>query len=380
MNGSLLGHLAHRFGVRREPVATTAVCRIVGQHARARAALVQLLADGTVPAQVRERVTFATEVHDANDGGITDLEGRVDGLTWFVVEGKFGAPLQPVQPVGYAERLQNGGSLLFVCPDQRIPALAAQLTDRVDEAGIRADAAAWHTDEAGTRWLGLSRQRRLGITSWGRLLHALKGRDAADSAQFALLSDIHQLEGLVAQFEREVSQWTAAELTTGGTGLTFAKAVHAANDLCALVSDELGIPLPSRHPQWWKSPSGTLSPADYLDWYGALFDLPDGKLAAAFEPVKWGTEGFPSPLTLSINPRGLTHDAAQRVRSAYLRMADAATDRLREMLDHPPLVARTSEYGWWELPVPLRPDLTAQEARDDMAVTVKQLLAPLREL
>ncbi|MCC9308654.1 hypothetical protein LN042_16460 [Kitasatospora sp. RB6PN24] len=38
------------------------------------------------------------------------------------------------------------------------------------------------------------------------------------------------------------------------------------------------------------------------------------------------------------------------------------------------------EYGWWALPVPLRPDLTAQEARDDMAVTVKHMLAPLREL
>ena len=372
----ILGFLARHFKAPAEVVATEGLCYLLQRHEVAREAVVAALATELVTQEARDRISFISQARWAGDAAIVDLEGRVRvrERPLISIEGKLGAPLQDTQPVGYAERLQDGGALLFVCPVQRIGRLRGMLCDRVRDAQMLADSGGWKPDPAGIEWVALTGSRRLGITSWTLLLSLIKGGAGAMPPELG--SDIHQLEGLVARYEQELLSWTAEELQSGGFGLTFGKAQLAAQVLCKTVSDQLNCPATTG---WHTTGGGATTAADFQDWYGAQFNVAGAWIVAGFEPRVWG-DGAWTPLRIWFDARELPSHAADLLHPVYLRMLDISSKLLYDMLKAPAATAWDKDAGWWMLPFPLRPDISSKEAREEMKMTAAVLLAPLIDL
>ena len=372
----ILGFLAGHFKAPPEVVATEGLYYLLKQHPPAREAAVAALATGLIPQETRDRICFISQARSSADTVIVDLEGRAGKRERPVlsIEGKLGAPLQDAQPVKYADRLQDGGSLLFVCPVQRISRLSQDLWDRVEAEQMLLDGAEWKPDAAGIRWVELTRSRRLGITSWTTLLDLIK--DGAGTMPPELTSDIHQLEGLVVRYERELLSWTTEELQSGGFGLTFGKAQFASQELCKIVSEQLNWPAT---PAWHTTGGGATTAGDFQDWYGTLACFADVWLAVGFEPRVWG-DGTWTPLRILFDARKLPAAAAGLLYPVYLQMRDMANELLHQMLKAPPAAAWDQDDDWWMLPFPLRPEITSTEARAEMQKTAAALLAPLINL
>lgn len=371
---SMLAFLADRFSVRpKETLATEGLRYLVQAYPAASKTLASLLAGEQVPHDVLDRIWFTSEVRDEADNGRIDLVGRVDGKSWIAIEGKFGAPLQPTQPVDYVNRLEAGGSLLFVCPSERVPILSIELAGRATRAQLAVTGTQWREDKTGTLWLPLTSHRRLGITSWTKLLRIL--RTAATPGTHKLSADIHQLEGLVTEYEQQLSTWNAEELIKGGAGITFAKALHANRVLCDIVSHQLGTKI---KPSWRTTGPAAKNPSEFWDWYGGMVDIAEVPLAICFEPIHWGRDNCPSPLLLGLKVGGLPVATIELLFPAYLAMIAAADELFHEMLGTPPLEPWSSqEDNWWMVPFPLRPDRTSEEMQEEMASTTKVLLSPL---
>lgn len=370
----ILGFLAGHFKAPAEVVATEGLCYLLRQHTAAREATVAALTTG-VDTQTRDRISFISQARSEGDTAIVDLEGRVRARErpLISIEGKFGAPLQDTQPVEYADRLKDGGSLLFVCPVQRIGRLRRMLEDRVSEAQMLAGGP-WKPDASGIDWVALTRSRRLGITSWTTLLDLIK--DGAGTMPPELESDIHQMEGLVARYEQELLAWTAEELQSGGFGHTFGKAQLASQVLCEIVSDQLKY---SAKAAWHTTGSGATTAADFQDWYGAWVCFADTWITVGFEPRVWG-DGIWTPLRIWFDARKLSSEDADLLHPVYLRMLDISNELLHDMLQAPSAATWDKDDSWWMLPFPLRPDISSREAREEMKKTATALLAPLIDL
>jgi hypothetical protein len=303
-----------------------------------------------------------------------DLEGRADIGVAISIEGKLNAPLRDSQPVDYARRLVDGGSLLFVCPSRRITRLRPELLARAAGDGQLADEAGWHTDRSGIEWTRLTSDRRLGISSWARLFAVVRRGSGGMSPDLA--SDLHQLEGLVAMYEHDLLSWTPEELRSGGTGLTFSKAVATTRVLCQVTAERFGTPLA---PAWHATRAAVTAVEEYWDWFGSDARISGVRFWISFEPTLWGEDDASSPLRISLSPPDKP-DEARRLYPAYLRMLAQANDLLREALDVEPAAASGKDASWWMLPFPLRPGITSEEARDDMASAVTKILAFLADL
>jgi hypothetical protein len=370
----ILGFLAGHFKVPAEVVATEGLCYLLQQYPAAREVAVAALAAESIPLETRGRISFISQARSEADAVIVDLEGR-DGKRErpvLSIEGKLGAPLQDSQPVKYADRLEDGGSLLFVCPAQRISRLSRALWDRVEAEQMLDSGAAWKPDAAGITWVALTRNRRLGITSWTALLDLIK--DRAETMTPELTSDIHQLEGLVARYERELLSWTTEELKSGGFGLTFGKAQFAAQELCKIVSKQTNRE--ATPPAWHTTGSRATTAADFQDWYGTWVGVAGAWITVGFEPRLWG-DGIWTPLRIWFDARKLSADAAGLLFPVYLQMRDIANELLHQMLQAPPAAAWDQDDDWWMLPFPLRPQISSKEARAEMEITAATLLAPL---
>ncbi len=375
-SNSILGFLARHFKAPPEVVATEGLYYLLQQHAPARQAAVAALVGDTelVAQETRDKIFFISQARSAGDTAIVDLEGRVSERVLVSIEGKLGAPLQETQPVKYADRLEDGGSLLFVCPVQRIDRLRRMLWDRVAGKQMLADDADWEPDASGILWVALTRSRRLGITSWNALLDLIKAGSGKTSPE--LESDIHQMEGLVARYERELLAWTAEELRSGGFGLTFAKAQFASQELCKIVAGQLNCPATAL---WRTTGGGATTAGDFEDWYGVTGSLAGVSIQVGFEPRVWGEDAW-TPLRLWFVAKELSSDAADLLYPAYLRMLDISNELLYHMLTAPPAAAWDKDADWWMLPFPLRPEISSTEAREEMGRTAAALLAPLIDL
>ncbi len=376
MNTSVLAHLAERFKAPHpETLVTEALCFVLTRHPAARAAAIALLATDAVPEDVRDWIKFTSEVAGAETSGRVDIAGQADRKTWLSIEGKFGAPLTPRQPVACIRELEKGGSILFVCPAPRIPRLRDELAARTTEAGQSAPGQVWRPGPAGVEWLALAEDRRMGVTSWPSLLAELG--NALPETDRPMTSDLHQLEGIVAKFEDDLLGWTPEELTSGGLGATFAKALHSTRVLCRIVAEELG----TAHAPQWHTPSRTavLPSSELWDWYGQRFGTAWSGLAVCLEPTTyWGLEGCRSPLRLGFNVAA-ARLPLDRLYQVYRDM-HALSDRRFHDLSGPRTAAAAPaprSDGWWLLPFPVRPGLAGQEAADEMRATARTLVAPL---
>jgi hypothetical protein len=143
-SSGILAFLADRFNVRsREELATEGLGYLLQEYPMVRDSVVEVLATALIRPEVRSDIMFISQARSADDPWIVDLEGSINECVYISIEGKLDAPLQPSQPVGYAERLQDGGSLLFICPSRRIPRLRTELQQRACDAGLLDGNAFW---------------------------------------------------------------------------------------------------------------------------------------------------------------------------------------------------------------------------------------------
>ncbi|WP_133259982.1 hypothetical protein [Streptacidiphilus pinicola] len=360
----------------KEDVATGALCFMLQRHPAIRTTLLSVLAGSGISAEAQEQIRFMPQARSGDDKAVVDIEGRIGSRTWLSIEVKLNAPLQPTQPVVYAERLEGGGSLLFVCPAVRIPRLRAELMERCAAVGLAAQTSLWERDGYGVEWLALTGGRRVGITSWRLVLDLI--RPPAFAPDPGLASDHYQLEEFVATHEQELWSWGAGELTQGGFGLTFAKAIYSTRVLCGIVAEELGVPF---QPSWQTTrASDASSPARIWDWFGSRQKLPgaDAELGVCFEPIQnWGACAA-SPLRFGLT--GMSDSSAERLRPVFREMHRAAQLIFNEAGQDLEAPVDGSDLTWWMLPFPVRSDRTDLEMYQDMKAAVEAILKPLKEV
>lgn len=136
-SSGILAFLADRFNVRsREEFATEGLGYLLQEYPVVRDIVVNALATSSIAPETRSDMAFISQARSADDSWVVDLEGRVDERVYISVEGKLDARLQPSQPVEYVNRLQDGGSLVLVCPSGRISRLQEELQHRADNGGL----------------------------------------------------------------------------------------------------------------------------------------------------------------------------------------------------------------------------------------------------
>jgi hypothetical protein len=188
MDDRILGHLAQRFAVSEENLATEALTWLLRRSAAARAALVGLAR--AVGTDVPDDLTFVGQV-GSPDTGRPDVVGLDAGARErLLVEAKFAAALTDQQPGGYLKRLPPDvdGMLLVVAPAVRLPTLWVELLRAVPElATIAPSPSAVPT--AGVLSVKAGARTTLALVSWrsliSRVLEALRAADEPSLAQDA---------------------------------------------------------------------------------------------------------------------------------------------------------------------------------------------------
>jgi hypothetical protein len=180
---SLLGYLASKHVVQREVLATDAVVFLLAQSEAARAGVAALLGlSGTT-------LSFEGQAVDESarpDIAARDGRGRLRGL----IEGKFWAGLTENQPGEYLRMLEHeGGPLIFVAPRARHQALWGELLSRVPH----------FVRDAKQPFTAVHGNTRLVLTGWRELLQAM----APGVGGTPLEAELHQLEGMVREFEAD---------------------------------------------------------------------------------------------------------------------------------------------------------------------------------
>jgi hypothetical protein len=184
----ILGHLAQRFAVSAENIATEALTWLLGRSAAARAAMVGLVR--SVGVDVPDELTFIGQVGSA-DTGRPDVVG-FDGSrrVRLLIEAKFAAALTPQQPSGYLKSLPPDVDtmLLVVAPDERRATLWVELLRAVPELAPVAPSPS-AVPEAGVLRVKTGTRTTLALVSWGnlvsRVLDALRSADESSLARDA---------------------------------------------------------------------------------------------------------------------------------------------------------------------------------------------------
>ncbi|MYB43847.1 MAG: hypothetical protein F4X74_02755 [Acidimicrobiia bacterium] len=197
---SLLAHVAWKFTGQTETLATEALGYILSRSVAAREALREMLRDGG--ADVAPLVRVATEVIGKKDERLDLVAFDRRGSERVLIEVKFWAGLTSKQPEEYLGRLPRDGDpavLLFVAPEQRLVTLWAEICRR---AGARCELG----DDAGIEGLMSvmvdGSPRRLMLTSWRRLLDAMRSRANA-AGDSSAVRDILQLGALCERQDQD---------------------------------------------------------------------------------------------------------------------------------------------------------------------------------
>ena len=197
---SLLAHVAWKFTGQTETLATEALGYILARSGAAREALRETLRTGG--ADVAPLARVATEVIGEKDEILDLVAFDEQGSERVLIEVKFWAGLTSNQPETYLDRLPRDGKpavLLFVAPEQRLLTLWAEICRR-------AEAVCELGADAGTEGLESvvvdGSPRRLMLTSWRRLLAAMRSRANTDGDS-STERDILQLGALCQRQDGE---------------------------------------------------------------------------------------------------------------------------------------------------------------------------------
>ncbi|HEY6792089.1 MAG TPA: hypothetical protein VI365_32730 [Trebonia sp.] len=196
----ILGHLAQRFAVSEENLATEALTWLLRRSAAARAALAGFAraADVDVPGEL----TFTGQV-GSPDTGRPDVVGiDASSRKRFLIEAKFAAALTDQQPGGYLRSLPPDvdGIVLVVAPEVRLATLWVELLRAVPELAATAPSpSAVPTSGLLSAKVGL--HATLALVSWRRLVSRVL--DALRAAgESVLAEDAEQLLALTEAMDR----------------------------------------------------------------------------------------------------------------------------------------------------------------------------------
>ena len=192
----ILGHLAQRFAVSEENLATEALTWLLRRSAAARTALVGLAR--TMGADVPDELTFIGQVGSA-DTGRPDVVGLdASSRERLLIEAKFAAALTDQQPGGYLKRLPADvdGMLLVVAPTVRLATFWVELLRAVPELAPAAPSPS-AVPMAGVLSVKTAAHTTLALVSWrslvSRVLDALRTADesllARDAEQLLALTE-----------------------------------------------------------------------------------------------------------------------------------------------------------------------------------------------
>lgn len=362
----VLAHLAHRFKVGKEPIATQALCYLAQSHEPIRASLAALAGHGGHAPEVLDRVRFRAEPVSAFADGRPDIEGAAGNSTLVIIEGKFDAGLTAHQPVSYLKRLAVGGTLVFVCPGWRVAGLLYEVTQRAQEAGF-VPVGGPETNENGIHWQQLADGNKLAAVGWADLLDWLAGRLPTDES--AARCDVGQIRGLAARFEMELMEWTQSQLETPGLdgfGTAFDKGFLSAKIAAETLKRHKDVHDP-----------GKLSWAVVENsFYSLTAKVGQVTVLIGFSPTDWGPS-CPTPLQFVVSQRGLTADQLDGAYQAYVDIMEFINMRLAKDfagLAFPPY--GPSATYWWG-PLPLAFDVPELEMRADLKNTIAVIVTAI---
>jgi hypothetical protein len=192
----ILGHLAQRFAVSEENLATEALTWLLGRSAAARAAMVGLAR--SVGVDVPDELTFIGQVGSADTGRPDVVGSDASRRVRLLIEAKFAAALTDQQPRGYLSRLPSDvdAMLLVVAPTIRRATLWVELLRAVPELAPTAPSPS-AVPEAGVLSVKTGARTTLALVSWrnlvSRVLDALRSADesllARDAEQLLALTE-----------------------------------------------------------------------------------------------------------------------------------------------------------------------------------------------
>lgn len=234
---SLLGHLALRFAVHPENLATESLAYVAHEAPAAKRALVAFVRHLGVP--IPDIVSFDSQEGGA-DGSIPDLIGTdMHRRPVAILEAKFWAGLTDNQPVGYLRRLRNEASamLVFVAPALRIPLLWPELLLRCREANVSLGEERNISDEIKVR--AVHERHALAICSWRALLsHLLQELNLEGDTR--AVADIIQLQGICDRMDDDAFLPLISEELTASIGTRFIQFCRLVDDVVNhLVADGL---------------------------------------------------------------------------------------------------------------------------------------------
>lgn len=190
----ILAHLAQRFAVSSENVATESLTWILRRSSAAAKSVSVLVR--SCGADVPDGLTFVGQVGSPDTGRPdvvgTDAEGRARVL----IEAKFAAGLTTQQPVGYLDSLlpiQEPSCLLIVAPAVRLSSLWSELLRALPDQSSKAPAPS--TPAMGVQKQDVGKGRVLALVSWRELIESVLDALRA-AAELALVQDAEQLLAL----------------------------------------------------------------------------------------------------------------------------------------------------------------------------------------
>jgi len=200
-SNTLFGHLAQRFSVHPENLATEALLYILNNTLKSKDIFARYFAsteDNFAPI-----VQFSSQVSSEGET-IPDLVGiDEEGENVFVIENKFWAELTPNQPLGYLPLLPIGKSsaLFFVCPEKRLSTLHPEIIRLLgDSHQYETRETVLETEDVIINKLADSKY--LTLVSWRRLLSDLESLLDPISER-TLIADLNQLQGLCERMDNE---------------------------------------------------------------------------------------------------------------------------------------------------------------------------------
>ena len=305
-DATVLSHLAGKFTIQPENLATEALAFILRRSVAARVAIRTMAAHFGCPCP--DDLTFETQISNY-DGARPDVIGKFpDGNVRLLIEAKFWAGLTEAQPVSYLEKSlpSEGGLLLFVAPEKRLHNLCSELSRRVVAAGYPRE----HPTTPGpNRWCIRVGSNILALTSWRVFLETIIGQ-VDQAGDLKCMGDLKQLAGLCDQMDADAFLPLTSEEMTSTLGQRIVQFCDLANVLTEqLVSighgNVSGLKATGGH--GWYGRYLHLKGQGAVRGYGAVIQF------SAWNWSKWSE----SPLWLGI--RGEDWRPSAKVRDALVR-------------------------------------------------------------
>ena len=339
---TVFGHLALRFAVHPENLATEALSFILRTSPAASRAFTSFVRDTGLddPGSLR---------FDTQQGGlersIPDMKCRdEEGRLRVVVENKFWAGLTENQPVTYIRELLAGVAalVLFVVPKARLELVWNEIVVRCRDAGIPVSG----VEKPPTiKAADIGGGHHLAATSWGVLLDALSIA-ATSAGETDTCNDITQLQGLCRRMDEEsFLPLSGDELTNLG----MARRIINLSDLpFDIVNEAVSRGLCSRK---------GVRETNYR--YGSGANMRIGKYTSwvGFDVLAWRRWGA-SPIWVSFPPGALIAE----VRNKLVRFHTATTQRFFDF-----------ESGWAAVPIFLTTGVEKHNVIEDAVGQIRKL-------